>query len=141
MVGVLSQVSHKGLHHDCKQTSVYLQIINSTNHYTTSLFFSKHNYNSIHNSERNPRKTITHILEPIYIPRALSTGTCIQQGDVFYSAGLHRNWCSPQLNTGKTRKRFGKNAGEWTGRLEISKEEFPGNKCSMYGYILTCSKL
>ena len=27
----------------------------------------------------------------IYIPRALNTGTCIQQGDLFYSAGLHRN--------------------------------------------------
>ena len=26
--------------------------------------------------------------ELIYIPRALSTGTCIQQGDLFYSAGL-----------------------------------------------------
>ena len=30
-------------------------------------------------------------LEPIYMPRALNTGTCIQQGDLFYSAGQHRN--------------------------------------------------
>ena len=31
---------------------------------------------------------------------------------------------------------FGKkNAGEWTGRVEISKEEIPGSKHSMYGYI------
>ena len=30
-------------------------------------------------------------VEPIYIPRALNTGTYIQQGDLFYSAGLHRN--------------------------------------------------
>ena len=29
--------------------------------------------------------------EPIYMPRALNTGTCIQQGDPFYSAGQHRN--------------------------------------------------
>ena len=29
-------------------------------------------------------------LEPIYMPRALNTGTCIQQGDLFYSAGQHR---------------------------------------------------
>ena len=29
--------------------------------------------------------------EPIYIPQALNTGTCIQQGDLFYSVGLHRN--------------------------------------------------
>ena len=28
------------------------------------------------------------------------------------------------------------NAGEWTRRVEISKEEIPGSKRSMYGYIL-----
>ena len=28
--------------------------------------------------------------ELIYMPRALNTGTCIQQGDLFYSAGQHR---------------------------------------------------
>ena len=28
--------------------------------------------------------------EPIYMPRALNTGTCMQQGDLFYSAGQHR---------------------------------------------------
>ena len=32
---------------------------------------------------------------------------------------------------------FGKNAGEWTRRVEISKEEIPGSKHSMYGYIYT----
>ena len=36
---------------------------------------------------------------------------------------------------------IGKNAMEWTGRVEISKEEIPGSKCTMYGYILTYSKL
>ena len=30
------------------------------------------------------------ISEPIYMPRVLNTGTCIQQGDLFYSAGQHR---------------------------------------------------
>ena len=39
-------------------------------------------------------------------------------------------------NTGKTRERFGKNVGEWTGRIEISKENVPGSKRSIYGYIL-----
>ena len=34
-----------------------------------------------------------------------------------------------------------KNAGEWTERVEISKEEIPGSKRSMYGYILTYSRL
>ena len=75
-------------------------------------------------------------LEPIYIARVLSTRTCIQQGDLFYSAGL-------QLTKGK--KTLGevleKNAGEWTGRGEINKEEIPLSKRSMYGYILTFSKL
>ena len=41
-------------------------------------------------------------------------------------------------NTGKIIGRgFGKNANEWTGKVEISKEEIPGSKRSMYGYVLT----
>ena len=44
-------------------------------------------------------------------------------------------------NTGEIRGGFGKNAGEWTGRVEISKEELPGSKRSMYGYILSYSRL
>ena len=36
---------------------------------------------------------------------------------------------------------FGKNAGEWAGGVEISKEEIPDSKHSMYGYILTYSRL
>ena len=28
--------------------------------------------------------------EPVYMPWALNTGTCIQQGDLFYSAGQYR---------------------------------------------------
>ena len=48
---------------------------------------------------------------------------------------------SATANTGKNRERFGKNAGEWTESVEISKEEIPGSKRSMYGYILTYSRL
>ena len=43
---------------------------------------------------------------------------------------------------GKNRVIFflGKKAvGEWTGSVEINKEEIPGSKPSMYGYILTYS--
>ena len=29
-----------------------------------------------------------------------------------------------------------KNAGEWTGRIDISKEEIPGSKRRMYDYIV-----
>ena len=41
----------------------------------------------------------------------------------------------------KIARGFGKKAGEWIGRVEISKEEIPGSKRSMYGYILTYSRL
>ena len=58
------------------------------------------------------------------MPRALNTGTCIQQGDLFYSAGQQR------IKLGEVLE---KNAGEWTGRVEISKVELPGSKRSMYG--------
>ena len=78
---------------------------------------------------------------PIYIPRALSTGTCIQQGDLFYSAGLHRNHVLAMDNIGEIGRGFGKNADKWTCRVEISKEEIPGSKRSIYGYILTYSRL
>ena len=45
--------------------------------------------------------------EPIYILQALNTGTCIWQGDLFYSAGLHRNHVLATAITGEI-KRFWK---------------------------------
>ena len=42
---------------------------------------------------------------------------------------------------GKLGRGFGKNAGEWTGSVEISKKEVLGSKRGMYGYILTYSRL
>ena len=79
--------------------------------------------------------------EPVYIPRALNTGTCTRHGDLFYSAGLHSNHVSSTANTGKIGRGFGKSAGELTGRAEMGKEEIPGSKRNMFGYILTCSRL
>ena len=79
--------------------------------------------------------------EPICIPPALNTGTCIRQGDLFYSAGLHRNHVSSTANTEEIWRGFGKNAGERTGRVEISNEDIPGSKRRMYGYILIYSRL
>ena len=38
-------------------------------------------------------------------------------------------------NVGKSRERFWKNAGELTARVEICKEEIPGSKYRMYGYV------
>ena len=46
-----------------------------------------------------------------------------------------------KANTGKIGRSFGKNAGEWTGSVEITKEELSGSKRSMYGYVLTYSRL
>ena len=79
--------------------------------------------------------------EPIYIPWILNTGTCLRQGDLFYSMGLQRNHVLATANTGKIGRGVGKITGEWTGRGEISKEEIPSSKRSMYGYILTYSRL
>ena len=75
------------------------------------------------------------------MPRALNTGTRIKQADLFYSAGLHRNQCKPKPTQEKVGRGFGKNAGEWIGRVEVSKEEIPGSKRSTYSYILTYSRL
>ena len=58
-----------------------------------------------------------------------------------YSAGLHRNHVLATASTGEIGRGFGKNVGEWTGRVEVSKEEIPCSKRSMYGYILTYSRL
>ena len=74
-----------GLHQGWTQTSFYFQVIHFTSHHTTS-----------------------HVFEPIYIPRALDMGTCIQQGDLFYSVGLHKNRCWPQPTQEKIRRGFGK---------------------------------
>ena len=63
------------------------------------------------------------------------------QGDLFYPAGLHRNHVLATADTGKIGRGFGKDADEWTGSVEISKEEISGIKRSMYGYILTYSRL
>ena len=75
------------------------------------------------------------------MPRALIMGTCIQQGDLFHSVGLHRNHVLATANTGEIGRGFGKNAGEWTRRVKISNEEIPVSKHSMHGYILTYSRL
>ena len=54
------------------------------------------------------RTTVTHVLEPIYIPRALNTGTYIPQGDLFFFFGPAQKLVLATANTGKTRERFWK---------------------------------
>ena len=78
----------------------------------------------------------------MYILWVLNTGkTCLRQGNLLYSAGLHRNHVLATANTGKIGRGFGKNAEEWTGRVEKGKEEIPASKRGIYGYILTYSRL
>ena len=48
------------------------------------------------------------LFEPIHIPRALKTGTCLRQEDLFYSAALHRNHVLATANTGEIGRGFGK---------------------------------
>ena len=52
--------------------------------------------------------------------------------------GTSVSYCQHRKKSGEVLE---KNAGEWTGRVEISKEEIPGSKHSTYGYILTYSRL
>ena len=53
-----------------------------------------------------------------------------EQGDLFYSAG-------PYSQHRKHSEVLEKNAGEWTGRVEISKEDISGSRRCMHGYIQT----
>ena len=60
-------------------------------------------------------------------------------------------YCTLQARTGtcislsKYRKNSGevseKNEGEWTGKVETSKEEIPDSRRSMHGYVLIYSGL
>ena len=80
-----AQSTTKGLYQGWKLTSFYLLVIHSTSHYPTSLFFSNHSSNYIHN-----------------------LGTQTQKNK-------HR----------KTREKFWEeNAGEWAGRVNISRKKF-----------------
>ena len=50
------------------------------------------------------------------IPRAPNTGTGIQQGELFYSAGLHRNHVLATANTGKI-------SGEVSEKMQVNGPE------------------
>ena len=55
--------------------------------------FSKHSSNSIHNFETQNQKN-KHLFWSVFVFREHSTRVyCIQQGDLFHSADLHRNRC------------------------------------------------
>ena len=136
LVGALSPVNHKGLHQSWKQISIYLHVIHSTSHYATRLFFfllkPQLKFHPV--SERKTRKTVTHVLEPIHIPRAVNTGTCTSRVTNILFCGPTQEPVLITANTGKTRERFWKKMQvNWLEGLEISKEEISGSKRSMHG--------
>ena len=68
-------------------------------------------------------------------------GNLHQAGWPILLCGPTQELVSATANTEKIGRGFGKNAGEWTGKLEMSKEEISGSERSMYGYILTYFRL
>ena len=128
----MSPVNHNGLYQGWKQTPVCLPVIYSTSHYTTSLFFSNHNSNCIQNFGTQTQKNNNTYFWACFIFRGHSTrepasSVCNNKTCLFCG--------SAHLVTANTRKpleRFEKNAGEWTGRVEISKEKISGSRCSIW---------
>ena len=74
----------------------------------------------------------THVLVPIFILGALTAGTgfVTEQGDLFYSAGLHEigNCINlPKLMQLKSRERIWKNEGDWSGTVSYTHLTLPTN--------------
>ena len=119
----------------CFEPSQPQRIISGLNtNFTLSPRFSFHK-SSYHKSCFNK-----YFLASLYSART-------QHGNL-HPAGWPILFCGPThesvlatANTGKIGRGFGKNTGEWTGSVEINKEEIPGSERSMYGYILTYSRL
>ena len=59
----------------------------------------------------------------------------------FILGPTQRNQCLLQQTQEKLGEVFGKNAGEWTGREEISKEEISGSWYSIHSYRLKTENL
>ena len=131
LFGALSPVNHKGLHQGWKQTSIYLQVIHSTNHYATSPFISNHNSNHIHNFGMQTQKNNNTCFGAYLYSAGTQHGNLHPAGWPILFCGPTQEPVSAAANAGKTREVFFflKNAGEWTGRVKISKEEIPGLAC------------
>ena len=134
LAGALSPVNHKGLHHGWTQTSLYLpQRITSWLNTNFTLSPS----HSFHKSSHHKSFSWAYFYSNGY-----STQEPASRRVTFFTL---RAYTGTGVSHSQHRKKLGavleKNAGEWTGRVEISKEETPGSKCSMYGYILTYSRL
>ena len=105
------------------------------------VFFSNHNSASIHNFGTQNQKNNNTCFRAYLYSMSTQQGNLHPAGWLILFYGPTQEPVLATANTGKTRERFWKNAGEWTRRVEICKEEIPGSKRSMYGYILTHSRL
>ena len=76
----------------------------------------------------------------LFIFRGHSTREPASNRVTYFILRVYTGTVLATANTGNNWESFGKNAGEWTERVEISKGEIPGSKCSIYGYILTYSR-
>ena len=76
----------------------------------------------------------------LFIFRGHSTREPASGSVTYFILWAYMEPCLATANTGEIGRGFGKNAGEWTRRVEISKEEIRGSERSMYGYILTYSR-
>ena len=134
LVGALSPANHKRLYQGWKQTSIYPLVIHSTSCYTTSLFLSNHNSNHIHSFGTQTQK---------------NKNTCFWSQIIFRGHSTRERFIlRSHTGTGFSHSKHRKNSEEvlekcrwWTWRVEISKEEIPGSRRSMRGYIQTCSRL
>ena len=100
-------------------------------------------------SKRKPRKTttITRVLEA-YLYCAGTQHVNLHQLSEAMSrvtyfllrvhTGTRVSHSQHRLKPGRD---FENNVSEWTGRVEISKEEIPNRRRSIHGYILTYSRL
>ena len=108
LVGALRPVSHKGLHQSWTQISLYLQVIHFTSRHTTSHAFFAYLYSA-----------------------GTQHGNLHPTGWPILFCGPTKEPCVSHSQNRKNRERFANNAGEWTGRVTISKEEIPGSKRNM----------
>ena len=51
-----------------------------------------------------------------------------EQDDIFSPARATQEPALATANTGKIRERFGKNEGEWTRKVEFTRQEIPGSR-------------
>ena len=58
----------------------------------------------------------------------------------YFILRAHIGTCVSHSQQSKNSKRFGKNEGEWAGKVEIGKEENPGNNAWLYSDLLRALK-